>query len=93
MRFWRRRWAIKWAAVAFAAVAFAPAAQARLYVDEGGGTAPAQPAPQPVITPSGSEFSWADAGVGAAAVFSVILVASGGVLVARDSRHTGLAGA
>jgi hypothetical protein len=93
MRFWRKRWAIRWAAVAFAAAAFAPAAQASVYLDDGGGSVPAQPAPQPISAPSTTDFSWADAGVGAAAAFSIVLLATGGVMVARGTRHAGLAGA
>ena len=73
---------IRWAAVAFAAAAFAPAAR-------GGVTSRAAAAfrRSPRLghqRPSTTDFSWADAGVGAAAAFSIVLSA-GGVMVARGT--------
>jgi hypothetical protein len=94
MKFWRRRWLLRWSAVAFAAAAFAPAAQATYHPEVGGGSANKPVAQQPAPTPVAvsDEFSWADAGVGAAAAFSVILVAGGGVLLVRGGRTGRLAG-
>jgi hypothetical protein len=96
MKFWRRRRILRWTAVAFAAAAIgAPSAQARLYGGElDGGGVPSQPATNPIPPASTATdaFSWADAGVGAAAALSIVFLAGGGVLVVRGSRRSRLAG-
>jgi hypothetical protein len=96
MRFWRKRWFLRWTAVAFAASALAaPAAQARTDVPTDGPAVTQQPAanPTPPAATATDAFSWADAGVGAAAALSIVLLAGGSVLVVRESRRSGLAGA
>lgn len=96
MRFWRRRLLLRKSAVVFAAAAlFAPAAQAR-QANPVEGSAVVQRSPANPTTPTTTAteaFNWADAGVGAAAALSIVLVAGGSVLVARGSRRSGLAGA
>jgi hypothetical protein len=90
----RKQRIARWTAAAFAAAAFAaPAAQAMPYNgNEAGSVTTSRPVS---ATPSdgGSGFSWADAGIGAAAAASIVLVAGGGVLVVRGTRRSGLAGA
>jgi hypothetical protein len=96
MRFRRKRWLSRITAVAFAASALAaPAAQARIDIPSDSSAGVQQPAASP-DTPASTAaqaFDWADAGVGAAAVLSIVLVAGGGFLVVRESRRSGLAGA
>ena len=94
---WRRRWLFRWVAVAFATAArVAPAAQAVVpaSVEQAGATS-RQPVDKPIVPVSGTtdSFSWSDAGVCAAAAFSLVLLAGGGLLVVRASRRSGLAGA
>jgi hypothetical protein len=96
----RRRWFFTWVAVAFAAAAFvAPAAQAVVPVNaESAGATVRQPVARHAVPVSGTtdSFSWSDAGVGAAAAFSLVLLAGGGVLivhVVRGTRRSGLADA
>jgi hypothetical protein len=60
-----------------------------VYFDDGGSSGTS---PRPTSATS-DDFSWADAGVGAAAAFSLVLVAGGGMLVLRGSRRSGLANA
>jgi len=96
MRFRRRRWFFRWTAIAFAITAFAaPAAQAVIPASIDAGVSRQQPAAKPSVPATGATdgFSWADAGVGAAAAFSLVLLAGGGVLVVRGSRGSGLANA
>jgi hypothetical protein len=95
-----RRRLLAWIAVGFAAAAIvAPTAQGVRAVVGGEGsvspqTTPTVPASQPTASTQSSDgFSWSDAGVGAAAVLSIVLVAGGGVLVVRGTRRSGLAGA
>jgi hypothetical protein len=95
MRFWRRRF-IRWSALAFAIAAFAaPVAGAQVYAEGGGssGTSnatttppPAKPATPAVAPAPVGEFSWGDAGIGAAGAMSIVLLASGLLLVARGTR-------
>jgi hypothetical protein len=99
MRFWRRRF-FRWPAVAFAAAAFAPTAQAVIPREDGGAPAsrvePAKPEVQPrtyAASTSADEFSLADAGVGALAALSAVLLGGGSVLVAQSSRRSGPASA
>jgi hypothetical protein len=93
MKFWRRRF-IRWSALAFAVGAIsAPAAQAQVYAEGGGSAgnsaqavtkAPSKPV-SPVVS-TVDEFSWSDAGVGAAGALAVVLLGSGVLLVARGTR-------
>ena len=92
----RRRWFLGWIVVAFAAAALiAPAAQAVIPANPEPAGATSQPVNKPIIPVTGTNdsFSWSDAGVGAAAAFSLVLLAGGGVLVVRGSRRSGLADA
>ena len=94
MKVRRRRRILRWTAAAFAAAAFAaPAAQAMPYNGDEVGSSTTSPPVSATPVSGGSGFSWADAGIGAAAAASVVLVAGGGVLVVRGTRRSGLAGA
>jgi hypothetical protein len=72
-----------------------PAAQAVVPASvEPAGATSRQPVDKPVpVSGTTDSFSWSDAGVGAAAAFSLVLLAGGGVLVVRGSRRSGLADA
>jgi len=93
----RRRWFLGWVVVAVAAAALiAPAAQAVIPANpEPAGAITRQPVTKPIVPVAGTtdSFSWSDAGIGAAAAFSLVLLAGGGVLVVRGSRRSGLADA
>lgn len=102
MSFRRRKWLLRLFAPAFAALMLAGPAAARPMVDGPGGRIitsadefPAQPqAPRPTVVPAPSGgFDWGDAGVGAAGTLSLLLFAGGSLLVVRQTRRTGLAGA
>ena len=99
MRFWRRQRFLRWMALSFAtATIAAPTASARpLVPQDSGGPATASAdgagAVRVAASTSANGFSWSDAAVGAAGSLSLVLIAGGGLLVARGVRRTHLAGA